>query len=215
MSQIKNKNDSTMKKWTFGLLATTFAIAAFAGNGPTDPTVLKIDAQKSKVFWTGKKVTGEHTGTVMLRSGTVEVLDGVPVKVNALIDMTTIVVEDIKDPGTNAKLLGHLKSDDFFSVEKYDTGIFEASTFVPKANAEGRDPNYKVKGKLTLKGIAKPVEFEAFISTNGTMLMSNCDLKINRTHWDIKYGSGSFFDNLGDRAIYDDIELVLVISAAQ
>jgi polyisoprenoid-binding protein YceI len=209
-----NKVNINMKKVISSLAVMVLATGLFAGNGGGEEgTTLKIDILKSKVFWTGKKLTGEHTGTLMLKSGTIEVNEGVPVKLTAQLDMSTIVVTDIKDPGTNAKLLGHLKSEDFFSVVAHPTGTFEASSFEPIVGAEGRDANYKVKGTLTLKDIVQPVAFNAFISAKGNMLLSNAELKIDRTKWDIKYGSGSFFDDLGDKAIYDDIDLVLVISA--
>jgi polyisoprenoid-binding protein YceI len=194
------------------LTAFLCTLAFFAAKAENEPKVLQIDTKSSKIYWTGKKVTGEHTGTLMLRSGTIEMQDEAPVKVHVILDMTTIVVEDIKDPATNAKLLGHLKSDDFFSVAKFETGAFVAEKFTPIRDAEGREPNYKIEGDLTLKGITAPVVFEAYIATTGQVLMSSAELKINRTKWGIRYGSGSFFDNLGDRAIYDDIELVLVVN---
>lgn len=201
-----------MKKMMTTLTALCFALVLFAGNGEGEKISLKIDTKQSKIFWTGKKVTGEHTGTVMIKSGYVELEDEMPVKVLIEFDLTTIVCTDLKDPGTNAKLIGHLKSDDFFSVQKHPTGTFEATTFTPIAGAEGREANYKVKGELTIKGITNPVEFDAFISAKGKMLVSNGDLKFDRTKFDVRYGSGSFFDGLGDKMIYDDVELTYVIS---
>lgn len=202
-----------MKKMTTLIVAGLFATTAFAGNGDDEKVSLNVDAKKSQIFWTGEKLTGKHTGTLSIKSGTIEVQDGVPVKVDVQLDMTSIVVTDIEDPGTNAKLLGHLKSDDFFSVASHPAGRFVATSFTPIQGAKGREENYTVRGELTLKGITKPVEFTAYINAEGTSLQSNANFKINRTHWDIKYGSGSFFDDLGDRAIYDDIGLVLQVSA--
>lgn len=218
MKNKPNKNE-TMKKLITACTAALFATALFAGapaalseNGEGEKVSLKIDTKQSKIFWTGKKVTGQHNGTLMIKSGFVELEDEVPTKVHIEFDLTTIVCEDLKDPGTNAKLIGHLKSDDFFSVKKYPVGTFTATEFTPISGAEGRDANYTVKGDLTIKGITGPVEFEAFISAKGKMLVSNGDLTFDRTKYDIRYGSGSFFDGLGDKMIYDDVELTYVIS---
>jgi len=203
-----------MKKMTLALVAALFAITTFAGNGGGENTEsLRVDPEKSKVFWTGKKVTGEHTGTLMVKSGFVELDNGVPTKVSIVMDMNSIVCTDLKDPGTNAKFVGHLKSDDFFSVSAHPEGQFESTSFEPIEGATGRNPNYKVKGTLTLKGIAHDVEFEAYILAKGGSVVSNGTAVFDRTNYDIKFRSGSVFDNLGDKMIYDDVELTFVLSA--
>ncbi len=191
--------------------AALFAVSttATAGDG------VKVNTDKSKIFWTGKKVTGEHTGTLMLKGGEVELADGKPVRVDLDIDMTTIVVTDITDAGTNAKLVGHLNSDDFFSVEKYPTGKFVASSFTPIKGAKDREPNYTVKGKLTLKGITQDIEFPALIAVKGNSVVANGNLTFDRTKFEIKYGSGNFFEGLGDKAIYDEVSLNFVLSAGK
>lgn len=201
-----------MKKALTTLSMALFATALFAGNGGGDKVSLKVDTKQSKVFWTGKKVTGEHTGTVMLKSGYVEIEDEKPTEVSIEFDLTTIVCTDLKDPDTNAKLVGHLKSDDFFSVAKHPTGTFKSTSLTPIPGAEGREANYKVKGDLTIKGITDKVEFDAFISSTGKMLVSNGELEFDRTKYDIKYRSGSIFDGLGDKMIYDTVELTFVLT---
>ncbi|MCA1751276.1 MAG: YceI family protein [Flavobacteriales bacterium] len=116
-----------MKKAITTLSAALFAVALFAGNGGGEKVSLTVDTKKSKIFWTGKKVTGEHTGTLMIKSGSVELEDEKPTAVNIVFDLTTIVCTDLKDADTNAKLVGHLKSDDFFSVAKHPTGTFKST----------------------------------------------------------------------------------------
>lgn len=202
-----------MKTTIITLATAFFATALFAESNPKDTMTVALNTAKSEVYWTGKKVTGEHTGTLKLKSGLFTVSDDKPIRIEANLDMTSILVTDIEDPGTNAKLLGHLKSDDFFSVEKHPVGKFVAESFTPISGAEGRDANYKVKGNLTLKGITKPVEFDAYIAMKGGMALANAEVKIDRTHWDIKFRSGSFFENLGDKTIYDDVEIILVVVA--
>ncbi|MCA1762654.1 MAG: YceI family protein, partial [Flavobacteriales bacterium] len=127
--------------------------------------------------------------------------------------MTTIVVTDIKDADTNAKLTGHLNSPDFFSVEKFPEGTFEATGFTPIKGASGEEPNYTVKGNLILKGKSDVVEFPALIKIDGDKLVANGKITFDRTKWNIRYGSGSFFDGLGDNMIYDDVDLNFVLSA--
>lgn len=205
-----------MKTLTLTLSAALLALSTFASNGGGEATKsLKVDPEKSKVFWTGKKVTGEHTGTLMIKSGFVELDNGVPTKVNIVMDMNSIVCTDLKDPGTNAKFVGHLRSDDFFSVSTHPEGLFEATTFTPIEGATGREPNYRVIGSLTLKGIAHEVEFDAFILAKGGSVVSNGLAVFDRTQYDIKFRSGSVFDNLGDKMIYDDVELTFVLSAGK
>lgn len=113
-----------MKKITTTIAAALFAVTLFAGNGDGEKNNLKVNSEKSKVFWTGKKVTGEHMGTLMLTGGTIELTDGLPSTGMINLDMTSIVVTDIEDEGTNAKLVGHLNSPDFFSVSDYPEGKF-------------------------------------------------------------------------------------------
>jgi polyisoprenoid-binding protein YceI len=202
-----------MKTILTTVAASVLSLALIASGPGEKKEALNVNTKKSTVFWTGKKVTGEHTGTLMLKSGSVDVLDSKPVGASLILDMNTIVVTDIKDPGTNAKLLGHLKSDDFFGVEKFAEGSFEATSFEPIEGAKDREPNYTVTGNLTLKGVTHEVSFPAMIAINGNKLVANGSAVFDRTKWNIRYGSGSFFEDLGDKAIYDEVELTFVLSA--
>ncbi|MCH2215321.1 MAG: YceI family protein [Flavobacteriales bacterium] len=202
-----------MKKITSLLTAVLFSLAIFAGSDEGE--MYKINTEKSTIFWTGKKITGEHTGKLSIKSGTVEVVNGKPVSASFDIDMNSIIVTDIEDAGTNQKLVGHLKSDDFFGVNSFPTGKFEATSFTEIKGASGREANYTIKGKLTLKGKSQEIEFNALVALKGSGLVSNGSAQFDRTKHDIRYGSGTFFDNLGDRAIYDDIELSFVLSATK
>ncbi len=203
----------TMKTITMTIAATVLAASLFAGNGEGEKTSMKVNTEKSTIFWTGKKVTGEHTGTLKLDNGMVTIEDGKPVAAEMTLKMASIEVTDIEDPDTNGKLVGHLHSPDFFGTEAHPTGIFKSTSFAPIAGAKDREANYTVKGTLTLKGISQEIEFPVFVSTKGKKLVANGKMSIDRTKWDIKYGSGSFFDDLGDKVIYDDIELNFVLSA--
>ncbi len=190
------------------------AIACILPAQAQDEEVVSVpfSMAESKIMWTGKKVTGEHTGTLMLKSGFAELSENQPRRVELEMDMNSITCTDLKDAKTNAKLVGHLKSEDFFDVQEYPTGRFVAEHFEEIEGAEGFEPNYRVKGKLTLKGIEKDLEFLAYIAVKGNRLIANGELSFDRSKYNIRYGSKSFFEGLGDRMIYDDVELMFVVS---
>lgn len=163
---------------------------------------IKLKTDKSKVEWAGKKVTGEHNGTVMLKSGELTMKGSNIVGGEFVMDMSTIKNEDIKNEKYRGDLEKHLKSPDFFSVAK-----FPEAKFVIKESKHEKGDKLLVKGELTIKGITKPLEFELMSHKHGKSYHMSGVMVIDRTHYDIKYGSGSFFDNLGDRTIHDNFEL--------
>lgn len=202
-----------MKKTATFLAAAFLSVAVIAGSGEKE--TYKVNTEKSTIFWTGKKVTGEHTGTLAIKSGTVTVEDGKPIAASFNIDMNSIVCTDLKNEGTNTKLVGHLKSDDFFGVEAHPTGKFVATSFTPIVGAKDREANYTIKGTLTLKGISHEIEFDGLVAMKGSGLVSNGEAEFDRAKYDIRYGSGSFFDDLGDKTIYDEVGLTFVLSASK
>ncbi len=184
------------------LVTSLFAVA----NPPA--TKFKVDTKASTLVWTGKKFTGQHTGNVQLSSGELTT-EGKTVKQgNFEIDLTTITNTDVTDPNYNAKLVGHLKNDDFFGVDKFPKASFVVSSITPKSGDD-----YLVKGKLTIKGITNDVEFPAVIKNDGKKLNANAKIIVDRSKYNIKYNSSSFFENLGDKVIDDDFELDLNLVA--
>lgn len=171
-----------------------------------------IDPLASSVTWVGRKVTGEHSGTVGLTSGEVVLEKGMIKSGVFALDIGKVVVKDIEDPAYNAKLTGHLKSPDFFSVEKFPTvefAINEASALkTPGANGE----NTLVKGSLKIKGMAHAVEFPAVVTIKDGSAEAKGKVTLDRTKWDIRYGSGKFFQGLGDKLIYDEFEVSFMVS---
>ena len=158
----------------------------------------QIDTSKSNVEWKAYKVTGSHNGTVSIKSGYLTFDDNKLSGGSITIDMTTINTTDLTGEYKN-KLDGHLKSKDFFGVETHET----SSLNFTKVKTTGKNA-YEVTANLTIKGITKKVQFS--ISIYGSKATAN--LKVDRTKFDIKYGSSSFFDNLKDKAIYDEFDLV-------
>ncbi len=171
-----------------------------------------VDTRTSNVQWVGKKVLGQHNGTISLASGSLTVANNAITAGSFDIDMKTIKVLDIKDAETNAKLVGHLQSDDFFSVAKHPKATFVITSVEPLTSRVA-GATHTVKGNLTIKGITHEISFPARIIIAGRLLSATTSFNINRTKWDIKYGSGSFFDNLGDKAINDEFSIELNLKA--
>lgn len=186
------------KQVAFFALALAFSVTAKATE-PVEKETKTVNTEKSTVTWKAYKVTGSHTGTVDLNSGALMFEDGALVGGEFSVNMTTLTATDLEGD-SRAKLVGHLKSDDFFSVEKHNT-----STLVfTGIKATGKNA-YEVTGDLTIKGITKPVTFD--LSVYGSK--ATATLKVDRAEYDVRYGSGSFFDNLGDKTIYDEFDLVV------
>jgi polyisoprenoid-binding protein YceI len=165
---------------------------------------LKLNTENSKIEWLGKKVTGEHSGTIKLNTGSLVLNDGEIVEGSFVVDMTSIVNTDLTDEAYKAKLEGHLKSDDFFGVDKYPESKFEITTADKMA-----DGNYKIRGNISIKGITESIEFMVSLHKHDATVHVSGKMTIDRTKFNVRYGSGSFFDNLGDKTIYDDFELNL------
>ncbi len=168
----------------------------------------KVDNASSKLTWLAKKATGEHSGNVKVSEGTF-VIDGTVLKSGSFtIDTKSITVTDVTDAATNGKLLGHLKSEDFFSTEKFPT-----STFVITSAKKASGNQYNLTGKLTIKGITNEVSFPAAIDVTGKKLTAKAKITIDRTKYDIKFRSKNFFENLGDKVIYDDFDIDVALVA--
>ena len=162
---------------------------------------VKVNTSNSTVKWKGSKVTSSHEGNIKLSSGKLILEHGKLVGGEFEIDMTSIKNTDIEDEEYRAKLDGHLKSKDFFNVEQFPL----ATITITKAT-KGDGDFYKVVADLTIKGITHPVTFQANVAINELNFLARAKIKIDRTKWDIKYNSGSFFDGLGDYLILDEIE---------
>lgn len=215
-----------MTKRNIGLMAACASVLFAVACGPKTDTVKTEDAKDvATVDSTAKEYTvsvdetvlewkatklggGGHNGKITLANGTLSVVAN-EIKAGKFdIDMTTIQVDDITDPGKNAKLVGHLKNDDFFSVEKHPISSFEITEIV-----KGQADSSSVKGNLTIKGISKNIAIPAKISVDDKTANVSATFSIDRTEWDIRYNSGKFFPKLGDDAINDAVEFKLALKA--
>jgi len=198
-----------MKK--ISLLTIGLAVTALLAFRAAKTETYKIDTQKSNIEWTGKKVLGQHNGEIKLASGTIVTEDNVPAKGSFAINMASISNKDLTDEDSKGKLLGHLKSDDFFGVTKFPEAQF-ATTKITKAG----NGSIVVTGNLTIKGLTNTISFPATYSVTGNTLTAKAvNVKIDRTKHNIKYNSKSFFDAIGDKAIDDEFILNISLVATK
>ena len=162
-------------------------------------TVEKEDVKikDSALTWVGSKVTGSHEGTIELKSGYLTLDNNDLVGGEFVIDMTTIVCTDLSGKG-KAGIESHLKSDDFFSVDEFPT----ASLTILDVKKRGLD-QYQVNANITIKGMTQEIMFDAEIKEK----TAKAKLVIDRTEFGIIYKSGNFFEELADKAIYDEFKL--------
>lgn len=162
----------------------------------------QIQTSSSTVNWTGKKVLGLHTGSINFAEGFIEITENTITSGEIQMDMTTITITDIEDKSTHDEFLAHLQNDDFFSVDKFK----RAKLIISGSEIE---PNNKLKiaGTLTIKDISHPVSFTASVEVFTDFLHAMGEIVIDRTLYNIRYGSGKFIANLGDKLIYDEFVL--------
>ncbi len=156
----------------------------------------KTNTNKSLISWTGRKITGRHTGTIHIADGSFD------------IDTRTIMVTDIEDAATRAQFAGHLFADDFFAVDKFPTANFTIVNATPLAANK-----FRIDGQLTIKGITHSLSFEATVYLQGNTVAATGEIVVDRTKYGMKFGSGNFFTGLGDSLIYNEFILDLDLVA--
>lgn len=184
----------------FALAIVALFSFAFTPNNVGEGT--PVDTSKSVITWKGYKVTGEHAGTLKVKSGDLKFENGKLTGGNFVIDMTSLAVTDLTG-GSAKKLAGHLMSPDFFGTEKYPTAKFD----ITKVVSRGKPGEYKITGKVTIKETTKEIKFNAVVNESNGVKTATADITLDRSEFDVRYGSGSFFDNLGDKTIYDEFDL--------
>lgn len=215
------------------LIALTFA-ACGSGGVKTESTdaknvenaeydkVYQVAVDGSLIDWEGYKPTGKHHGTINISSGELMVKDGNLVGGEFVIDMKSIVNIDLEDAEYNAKLVGHLKSADFFEVETYPTAKFVISEVkaadsiqINLEKAKGKVvPTHTITGNLTIKSITKSISFNSMVSVNGDNFEARTNqFFIDRNEWAVKYGSRKFFDDLKDKFINDEMGIGIKLVA--
>lgn len=157
---------------------------------------LTLDTASSKIKWTGEEIsTKQHYGSLAFKSGSISFTDNQPTAGTFIVDMTTLKNEDLSAPYSE-RLEGHLRSDDFFSIEKHPEATLQLT-----ATTARKDGSFNAQGKLTIKGVTHPVVFVMTPEAGNW----KAKLTFDRSKYDVRFRSGNFFENLGDKLIYDDI----------
>ncbi|MFZ4543344.1 MAG: YceI family protein [Saprospiraceae bacterium] len=176
-------------------------VSIIAAQAAPGPMTFKVDVAKSTFKWTGKKISGSHWGYIKLNNGMFTVSNGSVTSGDINVNMNTIDCQDTQGEYGD-KLVGHLKSDDFFGVSKFPASMLKIKSVMAKGGNQ-----YDVKADLTIKGITHELSFPATIDVKGTEMKATAKVMVERTKYGIRYGSGSFFENLGDKAIDNNFEM--------
>ena len=231
-----------MKKFLVPALLAALALGTAApvsagkpGPKATAATAYKLQPQLSTLGWEGKAVTHGHNGTMQFSSGELTVANGLVTSGLVTVDMKTMKATDITDAETQAKFVGHMSGDDFFGADKFPTATFKIVSVTPlnpagkpmgksagkgngKSNGKeaGKEANNAtVAGDMTIKGVTNRISFPAKVGVKDGVAAASGTVVIDRTKYGLKYGSKSFFDSLGDKAINDDFTLSFNVIAKQ
>ncbi len=197
------------------LLYLFVAITTFACNTTTkkeekksdvavQDTALSFNLENSNIKWIGRELTSKtHYGSLKLTQADLVIVDSKITSGEFTVDMTSLSVEDLEGK-SKERLEGHLSSDDFFSIEKFQT----ASLKILDSNSL-ENGSFNVNGELTIKDITHPIEFTITKIVDNNY---NANLTFDRSKYDVKFRSGTFFENLGDKLILDDIDLDVNLS---
>jgi len=174
-----------------------------------EATPVALDLTTSAVKWTGKKVTGEHYGTIAMNSGELLLTGDAITGGKIVFDLNKIACEDLEGE-YNEKLIGHLKSEDFFDVANHPEGTFEITAVESVEGQEG--VTHHITGNLTLRGTTKSIKIPANVSNVDGKINATAEFTFDRTDFGLQYGSGKFFEGLGDKMIYDDVNVSFAVS---
>jgi polyisoprenoid-binding protein YceI len=192
-----------MKNTILAIALAAITSVSFATEKEKENGTYKVNTTSSTIGWVAKKIGGQHNGKIALNTGVLTVKEGMISGGKVQINMNSITCDDLTGE-YNEKLIGHLKSDDFFGVKKFATSEFVIKKVTAIKDAKAGEQNYKISGDLTIKGITHPIEFPANIVVKENAVVAVGEAKVDRSKFDVRYGSTSFFDNLGDKAIDND-----------
>jgi len=167
-----------------------------------------IDLEESRVEWTGRNLLNKHWGTVGLKSGSLRFDGGSLAGAEFVLDLTDLTCTDLAGNHLHDVLIDHLQSDDFFDVERFPEARFVIDSAREIPGQTPGSPNLSVEGNLTLKGETHPVRFEATAGLNAEgKPAAQASFSIDRTKWNVIYGSGKFFKRLAGHLVNDEIDL--------
>jgi polyisoprenoid-binding protein YceI len=179
----------------------------------TNAPAYKVQPQLSTLGWEGKAVTHGHNGTMNFSEGELLVKGNAVVGGTVVVDMKSMKATDIKDAEQHGKFVGHMAADDFFGVEKNPTSTFKIVSVTPIKGAAKDADNATITGDMTIKGVTQRISFPAKVGVKNGVAAAAGKVTIDRTKFGLKYGSKSFFDSLGDKAINDTFDLTFNVIA--
>jgi polyisoprenoid-binding protein YceI len=186
------------------ILSISLILYSFLSFSQERNTILTADPARTKIEWTGKKLTGEHYGEIKLSSGELTLINDKLTGGKFDMDMTSITCTDITDAKSNKRLVDHLKSEDFFSTTRFPRSQFVITSVKPKSSNE-----YDVTGDLTIKGKTNTISFPVKLSKTDSEWRGEGTMTFDRSKYDVKFGSQSFYENLGDKLVYDDVDITI------
>lgn len=185
----------------------TSLILVFSIALSTNAQTFNVNPDASKITWRGEKVTGSHVGTIKILSGSMTFDKDALVGGEFIIDLNSMNCTDLEGE-YKKNLENHLKSPDFFDAENHPTAKFEITS------VSMQEDKYRVRGYLTIKDITKSQELKVTITEEGKIKVASGEMTIDRAKYNMKFNSGSFFDDLGDKLIYDDFTLTFNVKAS-
>ncbi|WP_224982992.1 YceI family protein [Geomonas agri] len=173
-----------------------------------------IDVQKSTLEWIGRNLNNRHHGTIAMQSGELVMRGGRLTAGSIVLDMTSIENRDQQDPYWRDLLVRHLKSEDFFAVERFPTATFRLTRWETENADFSEAPEGTVIGELTIRGVTRPVGFPAVVAPQPDgSVKAHAHFDIDRTLWDAGYGSAKLYERLGMHLVHDLVTLELFILA--
>jgi polyisoprenoid-binding protein YceI len=201
-----------------GWLAAGYPLEPKGAQMPGEPKLIdkhyRIDSEKSLVTWIGRNLGGRHTGNLAISQGELTIEQGELTGGRIVIDMKSITDADLQQADFRNLLIAHLLSEDFFEVSRYPSAEAILKRWRPLPEATPGAANYEIDADLTIKGITHPVRFAAVIVPQGDFIKAQATLDIDRTAWNVTYGSGKFFERLGGHLVNDIVTLEFFLVAA-
>ena len=200
-----------------GWTAAGFPLEPKGAQIPGDPSLrdkkYQLDREKSLVTWIGRNLAGRHVGNLAISNGELTIEQGQLTGGRIAIDMTSINNYDLQQPEYRSMLVAHLLSEDFFEVSRYPSAEALLKGWRPIPEATPGRANYRIDADLTIKGITHPVQFDAVIAPQDDCIQAQATLDIDRTAWNISYGSGKLFEKLGMHLVNDMVTLEFFLVA--
>lgn len=186
-------------------LLLIFVAACYSNAAAID--TLKLDTERSFIKWKSGTAVKEYTGTLHFNGGMAITYGSRLSAGSFVVNMESIAVEGIEDPAEKQKILDIIKSNDMFDVDNHKDATFIIKSSDPIYSKGDTRFNNRISGKMTIKGISETIAMPGLLLLTDSLNTFKGSVSIDRTKFDMKYKSGSFFEDLGDELIKDNISL--------